>query len=639
MKKISFRVRNFDKEQFLTFNIDNEACLDEDLLDFIEDEEPQGIVPVIFEEEEEFDTFSYNVTDKIKLSELSNQEINAEMVLMVLRSLVLVLVDMLERRIPLSYLVLNRDYIYVDSDYKIEFICIPLEEMKEEVDLNRFLRHFLASIRFESSEDLDYVGKLFAYINSPELFNLRSMVSFIEELMEEKGIDIPEDSSAEIYAEYTEIEDDSEVEEDTVEEDESEEEEDVAEEDESEEEEDAIEEDESEEEEDVAEEDESEEEEDTVEEDESEAEEDVAEEDESEIEEDTAEEDESEEEEDVAEEDESEAEEDVAEEDESEAEEDVAEEDESEVEEDTAEEDDVANEEETKNDAEHLEESENHSDESKDAETENDVDKADTTKTDEEKLASNHEEQITGELRKEESASKEKTFGKNPFSFADEEEKQEQPVTKQEEDVSEKLTVAEEKEERTLSGGEAKKDTSENPASKKIDVMAMYVDDELENFLAKREKEEPIVKQGDTTSLKIKKNIKVNRATIVQNAQNAQEALRKEEAMEKNEEHEVPVSNPYLIRVNTGERVLIAKAHFKLGKSGMGVDYTIRGNAAVSRVHAIITTKNGQYYIKDNKSTNRTYVNGRSLQEGDDELLTDNCKIVLGNEEFIFKLL
>ena len=597
MKKISFRVRNFDKEQFLTFNIDNEACLDEDLLDFIEDEEPQGIVPVIFEEEEEFDTFSYNVTDKIKLSELSNQEINAEMVLMVLHSLVLVLVDMLERRIPLSYLVLNRDYIYVDSDYKIEFICIPLEEMKEEVDLNRFLRHFLASIRFESSEDLDYVGKLFAYINSPELFNLRSMVSFIEELMEEKGIDIPEDSSAEIYAEYTEIEDDSEVEEDTIEEDESEEEEDI------------------------------------VEEAEPETEEDTIEEDESEIEEDTAEENESEAKEDTAEEDESEEEEDVAEEDKSEAEEDTAEEDESE------EEEDVANEEETKNDAEHLEESENHSDESKDAETENDVDKADTTKTDEEKLASDHEEQITGELRKEESASKEKTFGKNPFSFADEEEKQEQPVTKQEEDVSEKLTVAEEKEERTLSGGEAKKDTSENPASKKIDVMAMYVDDELENFLAKREKEEPIVKQGDTTSLKIKKNIKVNRATIVQNAQNAQEALRKEEAMEKNEEHEVPVSNPYLIRVNTGERVLIAKAHFKLGKSGMGVDYTIRGNAAVSRVHAIITTKNGQYYIKDNKSTNRTYVNGRSLQEGDDELLTDNCKIVLGNEEFIFKLL
>ena len=43
MRKISFRVRNFENEQFLTFNIDNEAELDEELLDFVEDEEPAGI--------------------------------------------------------------------------------------------------------------------------------------------------------------------------------------------------------------------------------------------------------------------------------------------------------------------------------------------------------------------------------------------------------------------------------------------------------------------------------------------------------------------------------------------------------------------------------------------------------------------
>lgn len=64
MKKISLRVRNFDEEKFLTFNIDNEAELDEELLDFIEEEEPDGIVPVIFEEGEEFDTFSYDITDR-----------------------------------------------------------------------------------------------------------------------------------------------------------------------------------------------------------------------------------------------------------------------------------------------------------------------------------------------------------------------------------------------------------------------------------------------------------------------------------------------------------------------------------------------------------------------------------------------
>ena len=205
MKKISFRVRSFDKEQFLTFNIDNEAELDEELLDYLEEEEPAGIVPVIFEEGEEFDTFSYNVTDKIRLSELSEQEINAEMVLLVLRGLVMALIDMAEYRVPVSYLVLNRHYIYIDSDYKVEFVCIPLEEMREDVDISHFLRNFLASLRFEPSDNDNYVARLFTYINNHAVFNLRNMLSLVETLMEDLGIEIPDDAN-EIYAEYHEVE-------------------------------------------------------------------------------------------------------------------------------------------------------------------------------------------------------------------------------------------------------------------------------------------------------------------------------------------------------------------------------------------------------------------------------------------------
>jgi hypothetical protein len=100
----------------------------------------------------------------------------------------------------------------------------------------------------------------------------------------------------------------------------------------------------------------------------------------------------------------------------------------------------------------------------------------------------------------------------------------------------------------------------------------------------------------------------------------------------------VPKVNPYLIRVNTEERIMITKQTFKLGKASMGVDYSIAGNGAISRVHAIITGKDGEYFIKDNKSTNHTFVNGKSIEEGESIKLTDNCKIVLGDEEFVFKV-
>ena len=70
----------------------------------------------------------------------------------------------------------------------------------------------------------------------------------------------------------------------------------------------------------------------------------------------------------------------------------------------------------------------------------------------------------------------------------------------------------------------------------------------------------------------------------------------------------------------------------------MGVDFTIHGNGAISRVHAIITSKNGEYYIKDNKSTNHTFVDGRKVEDGENVLLKDGSKIVLGDEEFVFKI-
>jgi len=74
-----------------------------------------------------------------------------------------------------------------------------------------------------------------------------------------------------------------------------------------------------------------------------------------------------------------------------------------------------------------------------------------------------------------------------------------------------------------------------------------------------------------------------------------------------------------------------------MGKANRGVDYTISGNGAISRQHAIITKKDDGYYIKDNKSTNHTYVNGQELSEGEEVLLTNNSRIRLGDEEFLFK--
>ena len=95
---------------------------------------------------------------------------------------------------------------------------------------------------------------------------------------------------------------------------------------------------------------------------------------------------------------------------------------------------------------------------------------------------------------------------------------------------------------------------------------------------------------------------------------------------------------PKLIRKVTGEEIPITKQVFCIGKADQGVDYKILGNKSVSRRHAYITNINGVYYLRDNNSTNHTYLNGEMLYSNIEVVIPDNSTIQLSNEEFFFKI-
>ena len=99
------------------------------------------------------------------------------------------------------------------------------------------------------------------------------------------------------------------------------------------------------------------------------------------------------------------------------------------------------------------------------------------------------------------------------------------------------------------------------------------------------------------------------------------------------------VKYPYLIRVSNGEKIIINKACFKIGREKSSCDYVIADNRAVSRIHAEIITRNNRCYITDLDSVNKTYVNDAIIPpQKETELSSFNSqlKIRLANEEFRF---
>ena len=101
---------------------------------------------------------------------------------------------------------------------------------------------------------------------------------------------------------------------------------------------------------------------------------------------------------------------------------------------------------------------------------------------------------------------------------------------------------------------------------------------------------------------------------------------------------QAPKLIPHLIRKKNNERIELNKPVFRIGKEKSYVDYFISDNTAVSRSHANIITREGQYFIVDTNSTNHTFVNAKMLQSNVEVEIKHGDKIRLGNEDFEFKL-
>lgn len=96
---------------------------------------------------------------------------------------------------------------------------------------------------------------------------------------------------------------------------------------------------------------------------------------------------------------------------------------------------------------------------------------------------------------------------------------------------------------------------------------------------------------------------------------------------------------PYLIRTKNNEKIPLDKPVFRIGKEKSYVDYFIGDNTAISRSHANIVSRDGEYFVVDTNSTNHTYVNGAMIASNVETKISSGAKIRLANEDFEFKLI
>ena len=130
----------------------------------------------------------------------------------------------------------------------------------------------------------------------------------------------------------------------------------------------------------------------------------------------------------------------------------------------------------------------------------------------------------------------------------------------------------------------------------------------------------------------VKKTVLEPITPIMDNAEDTNPAVMISESLKKDAE-----PSYYLYRRANHTAYPLNKIDMRIGKASNN-EICITDNPVISRVHAIIRYMDNAFVIEDQGATNHTFVNGFVLKEGQVKVLSANDRILLGNEEFIFKI-
>lgn len=95
---------------------------------------------------------------------------------------------------------------------------------------------------------------------------------------------------------------------------------------------------------------------------------------------------------------------------------------------------------------------------------------------------------------------------------------------------------------------------------------------------------------------------------------------------------------PYLLSKRNNEKIPLNKPIFRIGRDADFNDYVVENNKFVGHSHCHIITSDGEYFIVDDNSKNRTFVDNAAIQPGVRVKLSHGQTVRLADEEFEFKM-
>lgn len=183
----------------LVYRMEEEQMLDSLTMGMMRNNKIEGVLPLTYSQMDSDRFLKYNVSSRISLEQYFNGIVNKKRLLGVMKSIASAVVNAREYMIEPSFLVFDKEYIFVDvSTAAAQMVCLPIErENGEAANLEHFFKELVLGVQFDVSENCDYVARLLGYFNSNTMFSVEDFLTMLRQLERGETKEAPEPKASE----------------------------------------------------------------------------------------------------------------------------------------------------------------------------------------------------------------------------------------------------------------------------------------------------------------------------------------------------------------------------------------------------------------------------------------------------------
>ena len=174
----NFYCENQGAHTYLIYEMPEEKQIDKVTLGMMTNNKIQGFLPVVYTQLDGKNLFKYDISAKIALSQYMSGILNRHKVVTIFRTIAETILSAEEYLIDNSAFVLNPV-----TTAEVSMICLPVIS-EEKTDIGMFFKSIMynANMRYDPSENGDYIIKILNFFNSASIFSIEDFKNLLSTL-------------------------------------------------------------------------------------------------------------------------------------------------------------------------------------------------------------------------------------------------------------------------------------------------------------------------------------------------------------------------------------------------------------------------------------------------------------------------